>query len=272
MVRRESNTFVPYPLQRPASPSVKAVAGAGRAGDYAIAVVELVSGEQTPASIPSFVTLEDGEGIRVDIVLSAGANGALIYSTTANGSVLYSNLTVDASGSYVISGAPFAGEVLDESLINATGLPGHTGPCAFMGSRWYVAHKDAASDATYIYESGLFRFGLFDLVRDYFPVPGTVNFMGEVTEGLVIGSSKGTWLYPENGAPRQLSHTPVPKHAAYVKDDEGVLWFWTREGLAKAMPYEEVTTDRLDPDSSSQVSLGLVEGDRGDKIIVVTKI
>jgi ligand-binding sensor domain-containing protein len=90
--------------------------------------------------------------------------------------------------------------------------------------------------------------------------------------GLLIGTSEGIWFDPVNGTLKKLSSSPVPNHTATVTDREGTVWFWTDEGLAKAMPFEEVTVDRLDPGAASQVSLGLVKDTRGDKIVVITKV
>lgn len=272
MIRMDENKFVAYPLTRPAVPVVKAVQGSRPAGDYIVSVVEVVNGEHTPASPSTFVTLQDNQAIQVDVALSSGADTAIIFVTESDGSVMYGQLIVNESGRYVLDSNPFAGQVLDEGILNSTGLPGYNGPCAFFNSRWHVAYYDEASSATYIYESAVFRFGLFDLVRGFTPIPGEVTMMAAVDDGIIVGSNKGVWIIPGEGQLRRLTPAPVPKHASFVKDRDGVLWFWTREGLAKAMPFEEVTVDRLDPDSASEVSLGLVEDTRGDQIVVITRI
>jgi hypothetical protein len=113
---------------------------------------------------------------------------------------------------------------------------------------------------------------LLELSRYYVPIPGKVTMLQAADGGLLIGTSEGIWFDPVNGTLKKLSSSPVPNHTATVTDREGTVWFWTDEGLAKAMPFEEVTVDRLDPGAASQVSLGLVKDTRGDKIVVITKV
>lgn len=270
VIRTESNEFVPYPLNRPPNPIVTAAAGSLPNGEYLVAVTEIVNGEETPSS-PVFTINTNGQAISVELSLSATATGATIYVTHPDGSVLYSSLYVTSSGAYIIGSVPNSGIVLDELLMNSTGLPGHNGPCAFFNSKWHVAHYDQGADISYVYESRIFRFGLFDMVRGFMPVPGKVTMMRAHDDGIIVGTSKGVWVHQANGAPRRVSRVPVPGHTSSVMDHNGKVWFWTRDGLATGLPFEEITAEQLAPGDSSQVSVGLLRSDRADKIVVVTK-
>lgn len=273
MIRKESNTFVSYPLTRTKQPTVRVSTGGGfKESLISVSAVEIQSGEQKPASVPVEVQVPEGGGLSISFTASDEASAFSIYATEPDGTVSYEIGSSIGSGSFVFDMSTPRGATRSPALNKANTLPAYDGPNAFIASAWYVSTHVSASNTSYIYYSAMFQFGLFNLLTDFIAVPGRITLMKSGKEAAIIGTTEGIWSLDGTNRLTKLSSNSVPDHASVVIDKDGTIWFWTSEGLAKAFPYEEVTAERLDPDSSTEVSLGLVEDRLGDKIIVVTKV
>ena len=108
-------------------------------------------------------------------------------------------------------------------------------------------------DQTVVWFSAEFSYHLFNLNSDYIVVPGEVTQMHGAAVGLIITTQTRIFAYNDDKLTQLAEYGAVPGQHADVAAD-GKIYFWSKRGLCRALPFENVT------ESAVSVAPGVLAG------------
>ena len=115
---------------------------------------------------------------------------------------------------------------------------------AFFGGSMYGSMYMPVEDQTVIWCSEPFAFHLWRTVDKGLLIKGRVCLLLAVKDGLIIGTPFEIRFFDGEKFPQLVDYGAVPGSAGDVTA-EGVGYFWTTRGLCKAMPFSNLTEEKV---------------------------
>lgn len=225
---------IPVPVQ----PAVSVVGGNLPAGQYRVCAAYVApTGRESGAPHSTVVDVGEGSGFKVTVPTLSGHRTA-VYISSTNGEVLYYAYSTDQEVS--TWGGPVKSLVrpLDSQFLvpppPAEYVTGYKG-------RIYASAYQAGSNETIIWvgrPQDYERFYIFDALL----VPGRVGGLEGLDDGLVIGTDEMIYAYDEREL-KELATYGMIDGCSVTHDKTAYLW--TERGLVKALPFEEMTEDKV---------------------------
>ena len=107
---------------------------------------------------------------------------------------------------------------------------------------------------------------LIDMVKGYFLVPGEVLMLAPPDEALIVGTRSQLFAYDGENLVVLAEYGTVPGHN-WAFDDKQVL-LWTTRGACRAMPFANLTQDRISVAPGVRAGAAVIENG-GEKRFVV---
>lgn len=195
---------------------------------------------------------EGGPGETVELLVLTGGLAVMnipqlpgyvaqLYVTEGDGTVFYLAATLPIQTSHTIVNAVFGRELVFGALDEPPSAGAHV---AVFGASIYIAEYMAEAAQTIIWFSQPFGYHLFDLSKDYFIVPGEVTQLFGTDKMLLITTQTRVFIYDGARLQQLAEYGAVQGQHADPGTDEKV-YFWTKRGLCRAMPFENITETRV---------------------------
>lgn len=248
----------------PVPPPVPATLNTGPlpAGQYGICLtytnergVEGGNGEVTVVNAPgnSAITVPTPEKVGYTVN---------VYATQKDGSVFYLLKENASGGATYACGPNELGRELPFWLLD--------GPRGYLPEFWrgrmYLAEAFPDQDQTVIWRSLPLHFHHFNYGDDAIIVPGSVRMLHPLPDALLIGTERAIYAYTEDQITLLAPYGVVPGYHASAVD--GQVYFWTLRGLARALPFQNLTQGQLSVPPGLHAGAMVLEQD-GDRRYVV---
>lgn len=250
----------------PTAPTLAAGQGSLPAGLYrAVTTYLLPDGRETGSSTHADIELPENSRLLLsDIPITAGVTTAL-YISPAD-SPVFGFAGVMTSPSYSWGAGPDnLGAELTTLTLNPL-PPGAIYPTAWKG-RIYAAQHSQQHDTTAVWFSEPLGFHLFALEKNFFQVPGLVTMMAPAEDALVIATHERIYAY--DGKLEVLAEYGVPPGRAWALDDDDSVLFWSKRGACRAMPFVNLTEDRVSVAPGTAAGAAILRH-RGQKHFIAT--
>jgi len=238
----QDNTVKPWGVPVPAEPTVNAVSGSLVAGLYQIALTFTdASGREGGASPAVSVDCLVGSGVSVSNIPQLTGYTVNVYMTDMDGTVFYLAARTTLS-TVTLTHPPEAGVELTTQYLDAP--PAEGSYITFLGANAYMAEYVPEIDQTVVWFSQAMGYHLFNLNTDYFVVPGEVTQLHGAQTGLLITTQTSIFLYDNDKLTQVAEYGAVHGQHADVGSD-GKIYFWSKRGLCRAAPFENITEQQL---------------------------
>jgi len=234
----KDNQVTLWRIPTPLEPAVRLVSGDLPPGQYQVATVFKDSaGREGGASPVRVIDLNDNGGLQIEPDTVSGYT-SLVFVTDTNGTELYYAATT--------TGPVTIRETVNLTVpIEAAQLGGYPAPVdasivAYYDSRLWAA---APGDVSYIWFSEPFWWNLFALQNNFIAIPGRVQMLVGHKDGLIIGTDDEIYVY--NDSLVRVAEYGVPPGRPYSVDDMGVVFIWTKQGVCSALPFQNLTEQKL---------------------------
>ena len=252
----------------PADPAVTATTGNLFGGLYQVCLTYTDShGREGGPSVPIEITLLDASGITVSSIPQVAGYISNLYVTDMDGTVFYRadmptgvtahTLTWPASGRELTLGG------VDPPPVNGEYL-------AVFRSSIYMSEYMPAADQTIVWFSLPLGYHLFNMSADYFLVPGEVTQLHGSETALVVTTQTRVYLYDGAKLAQAAEYGTVSGQHADLGAD-GRIYFWTKRGLCRAAPFENLTEARISIAPGGQAGGTILERNGYRKYVAVVQ-
>ncbi len=149
-----------------------------------------------------------------------------VYMTDADGEVLYKRGT-----RYVI-----------KPILNANSFPDNVEHLEYWHECLYVSVP--FGDYTLVFYSKPNHYHLYDYNERYFIIPGHIEAIKSVNEGIIICTNAEIYLYDGSNLSK-LANYGVVAGRPIVKQSDGSLLIYTQRGVCSALPFTELTQNKV---------------------------
>ena len=253
-------------IPTPVVPAVQVVTGQLPAGQYRVVLTHAnVIGVEGGATAPVIVDVVEGSGLQVTIANHSSLTTQL-YVTDTNGTVYY-RVPEIATGVHFIESTVVFSEPIEQSLLLCSQAPQAAAILGLYESQLAVCQT--LDERSYVWFSQPFWYNLFDLHKDYIAVEGQVNALLGTPQGLVIATERCFYLYGNDQTLVQLADYGVPRGKPYAVADDGVVYFWTNQGVVRLFPFENVTQEKVSLEPGAVVDVTLIEQNGFRRLLVL---
>ena len=234
-------------------------------GLYQICFTHLsADGKEGGASPFLAIQVVDG-GITIESPPIKPGHQTLIYIALRGTVFNFAAALTDAHvGPYTYGGGP-TGRELTNQFLDAPPA-GITHVAAYAG-QLYGAEYLPESDSTVIWGSEPLGFHLFNLNDGFFLVPGKVAQMAASSDTLMLSTESRTFLYNQNGLEEVAEYGSIDGQHADIGPDNK-LYFWTKRGLCRALPFENLTQSNVSVAPGVRAAGGVIQRHGYTKYVV----
>lgn len=239
---RADNTVRRWGVPVPGQPIVNATTGGLFDGVVQIALTYSDETQREGGASPAVaVTVGENGGVTISGIPQVAGYTAHLYMTEPDGSVFYHAGTIPASHTAVtLTSLPLGPELTTQFLDE---VPPEVTYVAGFGSSLYAAEYIPEIDQTVVWFSEPLGYYLFNLNSNYFVVPGEVTQLHNAKAGLIVTTQNRVFFYGER-LDQLAEYGAVPGQHADLGPD-GKVYFWTKRGLCRAVPFENMTESRV---------------------------
>lgn len=253
-------------VNKPQEPNVGVTAGGLHAGRRLVAAVsEAADGRQGPACRVQSIDLTEGQGLY--ITGQAPAVGlTLLFVSRANDDQL--RLVGDLNqGSYLLDDEAMISTItLDPVQLLASPPPMFNGPIMYREGRLYGVYNDR--EIAYLFRSEPFWTHLFSPTDTVEALPGKAVMLCGTNAGMVMGTDRAIYAITNEGIFNEVArYGAIPGQNAYYHPHMDRVFFWTQEGICTALPFENLTINRLSPKPGQRCFVGLVREGGFDRLV-----
>lgn len=253
----------------PASPALAIASGTLPPGQYGVCCTFLLAdGRETGASPATFIDLPEDSSLSVTGIPQQPGMETLLYIAPANSTVF--QLVGPVGSAYTWNGSPDAlGTDLATAFMDP--LPHGATVIQHWKGQMFAAQYLPGQAQSVVWASEPMGYHLFNLNSGFFMVPGKVLMLAPVAEALIVGTDAAIYAYTGEEL-RQLAPYGVVPGKPWAPDDEtGGVLIWTRRGVARALPFENLTERYVSVAPGVQAGAAVVRSD-GQKKFVTTLI
>jgi hypothetical protein len=262
------HSVLPWSWDVPASPTLRAVSGNLPAGLYrAACTYVLPDGRETGADLASEITLTGGQALQISGIPQTPGLTTRLYIAPADSTVLQLAGSPSATA-LVWNDTPDAlGADLLTSLMNP--VPDGADVIQAWRGSLYCALYMPASDQTAVFFSQPLGFHLFDLVADFFLVPGRVRMLAPHKDALIVGTERRIHAFDGERLTELAAYGVVPG-MHWASDDERVI-FWSQRGACAALPFTNLTERQVSVAPGTQAGAAIVRHGGQKRYVVALK-
>ena len=185
----------------------------------------------------------------------------------AAGTTGFNLLGVTRSKALTYTGGALGRELTTQFLDPIPPGAGHIAP---LKGRIYAAEYLPEQGMTVVWESEPMGYHLFNLNSGFFMLPGKVEQMGATDETLMLSTESRTFLYNQESLVKVADYGSVPgQHAALGPD--GKLYFWTKRGLCRTSPFENLTESDVSVAPGLNAAGGVIQRHGYTQYVVMLK-
>lgn len=207
----------------------------------------LVDGrESAPSQVVEITAAPEAAFLRVDVTpLYAATN---LYACNPGGTVYYLVTTSTTQQITATVTELFTNGDVDYSYTTALeGFPAASRMLCHHGSRLFTSEFIAAKGVSVVWRSLPMQHHLYNKAEEFLTVLGEVVMMLSTPSGLVIGTDAQLYGWDGEKLTELTQYGVVPGSCGDVSPD-GIAYFWTLRGIAKAFPYELLTEKHFSGD------------------------
>jgi hypothetical protein len=250
-------------------PSVTTIEGSLYEGRYMVtATYTRVDGAEG-GSPPAYVLdVTDGSALVIETVAPSGYD-VNIYVSSANGSDMY---WIYTGGTATIQWDSIEdlSYPLDREQYQKEPLPDNCTVIEFHEGKIWAADYSIDDDITAVRFSSPFWWHLYELYGDYIAVPGKVVMLESVPGGLVIGTDREIYVYTREEVLVKLADYGVVEGWPASIMDDGNTMFWTERGVCIALPFRNLTEEKVSLPPGIKCSTSIIREDGEERFIILT--
>ena len=262
-----NNQVTSWRVPKPEQPVVNLVSGSLPAGQYQVVHTYVdTSGGEGGASAPAIMNVADGSGLTVEPEYITGYD-VRVYVTDTNGAEYYF-YRESTAGSVEIATTEGLTATLDEAQLRGYPAPDGVEHLAFYEGRVWAS--EFSGDQTVIWYSEPYWWNLFDLESSYIVIPDKVTMMVGHSQGLLIATNDEIYVYTAEEALVRLAQYGTPDGVPYTQDDTGKIYIWSNQGLCEALPFQNLTEQKVSLAAGNVCYTKLVEQNGRRKVVIMT--
>ena len=242
------NSVIPLAWPVPGTPALAAVSGSLAPGQYSVMCTYLLpDGRETGAGQSASIEIEEGQALQISGIPQATGMVTRTYLAPANSTVFqlaYEGYDTARLWNYSPNSLG-----LDLATDDFDPIPEGATVIQIWRGRLYAAQYIPSSDMTAVWISQPLGFHLFDLATDFLAIPGQVHMIAPTKQALVFGTDVAIHAYNGENLEELATYGVVPGWCWARDDDENGesmgVYIWTQRGVAKAMPFVNLTSGHL---------------------------
>lgn len=263
-----SGEIAVWGVPTPSSPNLALTSGHLYAGSYQVCVTYSDSfGREGGASLSVLITLPAEGGISITDIPTLSGYAANVYVTDMDGTVFYLATSLNGQTALVIN-YPVLGRELTTDDFDVP--PDNSTYMAPLNAILYVAEYFPSENQTVFWATAPMGYHLFNYNSDYFILPGEVTQVFGANIGLVITTHLRIYVYDNEKIVQVAEYGAVPGQHADLGAD-GKVYFWTKRGLCKAAPFENLTESNVSVAPGTYAGGGVINMGGYQKYIAVIK-
>ena len=247
-------------IATPAPPQVVVTSGNLPAGTYQfLCTNSATDGREGGVSDVVSVELTDVGGFQV--ITNGNA-----YMTQVDGTAFF----FVGAGTQIVEDFDF-GYRINDVQFNSFPMPENAQRVGFFHSKLYCSVYDQQVGITFVFYSKPFHYHLWDIEKDFFVISGEVRMLLGHKDALMIGSDIeiNAW---DGETLTLLANYGVPRGDPGTITVAGVAEFWTLRGLCRAMPFENVTQQKVSVASGTYCAVAHLEQNGFNRFIALTDV
>jgi hypothetical protein len=238
----QDNSVVPWGVPVPDQPNISAATGTLFTG-FAQAVLTYTdtTGREGGACPAVGIQVTQGGFTLSNIPQIAGYTPQL-YCTEPDGTVFYHVTSLPSPITSYTVAAHSTGRELTTQFLDVP--PEEGSYIAFAGAQPLLAEYIPEIDQTVVWTGEELGYHLFNLNSKFFVVPGEVTQMYGKDALVTITTQNRVFIYDGEKIQQVAEYGAVPGQHADLGND-GKTYFWTKRGLCRTMPFENLTESRV---------------------------
>lgn len=260
-VVREWGVPTPAPTGR-----LAAVSGSLGAGEYRVCFTFIdAHGREGGASPYLGIVVANEGGIAINDIPSHPGCATAVYVAASTTGFYLLGVTRDTVMTY--AGGALGRELTTQFL---DPIPQGTSHVAVLKGQLYAAQYIPEQDMTAVWSSEPMGYHLFNHNSGFFLLPGKVEQMAATDETLMLSTGTRTFLYNQDTLTKVADYGSVPgQHAAFGPD--GKLYFWTKRGLCRVSPFENLTESDVSVAPGISAAGGVIQRHGYTQYVVMLK-
>lgn len=260
---------LPWSWEVPGEPVLHVTAGTMPPGKYEVACTFILpDGRETGAGDAASIELAADSGLVITQIPHSEGCKTRVYIGPADSTVLQHAFTTTLPAA-TWNASP---DALGEELVTQ-GLdpipPGASLPAAWAGRMW-VAQPIASRDMSVIWASEPLAPHLFNLRKGFLSVPGQVVMLLAHSGGLIVGTERAIHVWNGESLAQVAGYGVVAGWPGVTEVDSRTAYFWSKRGLCRALPFQNLTDGHLRVDTGKQVGAAVVNHSGFKKFIAAT--
>lgn len=259
----KDNNVTTWRIPTPMEPDVALISGVLPEGQYQISTALVDALGREGGASPTWVQeVAEGSGFRITPDTPAGYTSR-VYVSEANGTELY--FAGETATSVEVVAATALVDPIEAAQLGSYPAPEDATVIAHYEARLWAAQPGPVSA---IWFSEPYWWNLFKLQENFISVPGWVRMMVGLKEGLLIGTDDEIYVY--NDSLMKVADYGVPFGKACAVDDTGKAFIWTKQGICEALPFNNLTEQKLSLAAEGSCYTDIVEQNGFSQFVVLT--
>jgi len=256
-------------IPQPPVPAVTAIDGDLYEGRYMVTATYTRADGAEGGAPPAYVLNVSANSALVIEAVAPDGYDVNIYVSSANGSDLY---WIYTGGSATIQWDDInsLSYTLDREQYQKEPLPDSCTVIEFHEGKIWAADYSIDDDITAVRFSRPFFWHLYDCYCDYIAVPGKVLMLESVPSGIVIGTDREIYVYTVEEALVKLADYGVVEGYPASTMDDGNTIFWTKRGVCFALPFRNLTEEKVSLSPGNKCSTSIIRDDGEERFVILT--
>jgi hypothetical protein len=247
-------------IDTPTPPQIIVTSGKLPAGTYQfLCTNSATDGRESGVSEVVSVELTDVGGFQV--ITNGNA-----YMTQVDGTSFF----FVGAGTQLIEYFDF-GYRINDVQFDSFPMPENAQRVGFFHSKLHCTVFDQISGVTFVFFSKPFHYHLWDIEKDFFVISGEARMLLGHKDALVIGSDTeiNAW---DGESLTLLASYGVPRGEPGTITVSGVAEFWTLRGFCRAMPFENVTQQKVSVVPGDYCAVAHIEQNGFNRFVALTDV
>lgn len=251
----------------PTPPSAAVGSGTLPPGQYGVCCTFLLpDGRETGASAATHIHLPENSSLVVSDIPQQPGMETLLYISPADSTVF--QLIGPVGAAHTWNSSP---DALGTDLATAFMDPLPEGATVIQHWRgqMFAAQYLQPQKQSVVWASEPMGYHLFNLNSGFFMVPGEVLMLAPTDKALIVGTDAAIYVYTGDELQMIAPYGVIPGKPWAPDEDTGDILIWTKRGVAKALPFENLTDRYVSVAPGVLAGAAVVRAD-GQKKLVTT--
>lgn len=245
-----TNIKIPSPT---IPPNLSVISGNRFAGTYSVCYTyRSADGIEGGSSPIASIELTSTGNFYIDPINAPAGFTVVVYITDVDGAVYYNYEGIQLAQYQTLS-QPF---------------PNGVEQIAFHDSRLWVSQAQS-NGSTVIWFSDPFLYHIYDAINGYIVVPGEVRGMMSANGGLIIGTNSVIYVF-DGDVLTPLTTYGVIAGRPFARGTDKTVYMHTEWGVCKALPFANISSDKVSFAMGAKCSTALVYQDGLQKFVALS--